>query len=170
MIKKSFESKFQLYIFSMTLLSVLTSNFSYIVDLLAKAIFPVIISSIIFLFAHQHLFKMYTSLSNLKREKLSDGLLYSSIVGAILIVLTSAFNFYNAKTNYTLIDSSWALTFAFSVMLAIYTICITILSTLDIKKNPKVSKFKIVMGAISFYIVNFVIAFILFFVLTFTTF
>jgi len=102
-----------IYISIMTLFSVLTSNFSYIVDLLSKAIFPTLISLVIFPFIHKYLFNVYNSLGSLKLEKLSNGLFYSSITGATLMTLLSAFNFYNAKTSYDLIEGSQALTFAF---------------------------------------------------------
>lgn len=147
------DKSFVLYYVAITIFSILSmfGKFS------GQPIFYIALIS--FGIIHLFYFRIYSHITGLN---LSKGLLYSIIIGLILLTISGNFNFVvetqnNAK-DYFLI---------FSLFVSFF--CGLICFFVDISFNKsfrKSSKLKILFVSIGFYIINYIISFIIAFVLT----
>lgn len=160
MIKIKKENKFLVYLIFIVSLSVLTSNMAQIISPdPGKSLIIFFLSIIIFYLIHRIYYKIYWYLIKDKsKEKISEGLLHSSLTGGILISILSIFNFtFTRMSNYDFNYENTLFTITFFLLIVIYLISIFILAKYDIKslRIGKADKFGIILGSIFFYGLNF---------------
>jgi len=170
MIKIPRANKFKVYLFFIVIISVLTTNMVLIISPNWGIFLKIfLISILVFSLIHLVYYKFYWYLIRYKNEeRISKGLLNSSIVGGILLSLISIFNLiYTTRPTYDF-DIENVLTYItlFSIII-IYLISIFILAKNDIAslKIDRSNRIRIILGSVFFYGLNFFICYIVFTIL-----
>ena len=135
MIKIKNSNNFRIYLISILVISILTTNTVLIISPNWEIFVKIFLSSIlIFFVVHLVYYKFYWYLIVYKsKEKVSEGMLNSSITGGILISLVSIFNLiYTTSSTYNFNMENKLTYITFFSLIGIYLVCIFILAKNDI--------------------------------------
>lgn len=160
-----------IYTVSIALLSTLTGNYSYLFDPLSESFLVLLVSFGIFLVMGYYSRIVYLSIANKNINEITNGLLKSTLFGAITITLLSLYTYFvlrNSTSNLDELNTQMAL--ISSIIGVIYLLCILIVTIFDTKKSKNISKIRIFVASVVFYFFIFIFSFIIFVILSMTTF
>lgn len=157
---------FGIFLFSIILLSVLTSSIIVIITSKTYITNFLIWGFIIFFLIHSFYYKFFLKLiRNDNRKELTQGLFYSSIAGtAFMLVLTITIFLYTNSAIYNRKMEDLIIMFSVFITFFIHSISAILMIIIDIKKITQ-NRLGVIFGAISFYFMNILICAFVFFAL-----
>ena len=158
------KTQFKLYIFFISLMSILTANYTSIISPNEGRVFVIfVLSSITLVLIHMKYFKFFKSVAVDENKYIAKGLLYSSIVGFVLILIVSIYNFaYTIGPKYDPDKSEAVITQTLIILILIYLISAIIFSIYSMNLRKKISNVNKIFASFGFYALIFVVNYIIF--------